>query len=104
MAEEQAQEDQAWAALASLDKAIAHKPRKDDADFAAATEHLCKLRDLLLAEARQGHGDSRRRLERVNALISVVLAGHFPLGKVPWPEMERARGVLAAMASGQDGP
>lgn len=96
-------EDQARAALASLDKAIAHKPRKDDADFAAATEHLCKLRDLLLAEARQG-GVSRIRLERVNALISVVLAGHFPLGNVPWPAVERARGVLAAMASGQDGP
>lgn len=96
-------EDQARAALASLDKAIAHKPRKDDADFAAATEHLCKLRDLLLDEVRQDRMASRARLERVNALISVVLAGHFPLGSVPWPELERARGVLAAMTSGQHG-
>ena len=95
-------EDQAREALASLDKAIAHKPRKDDADFAAALEHLCKLRDLLLAEGRQGAG-SRERLGQVNALISVVLAGHFPLGTVPWPEVERARGVLAGMVPGQGG-
>ncbi len=94
-------EDQARAALASLDKAIAHKPRKDDADFAAAAEHLCKLRDLLLAETRQGKTAARMRLERVNALISVVLAGHFPVGSVPWPELERAREVLAEMTSGE---
>lgn len=95
-------EDQAREALASLDKAIAHKPRKDDADFAAALEHLCKLRDVLLAEGRQRAG-SRERLGQVNALISVVLAGHFPLGTVPWPEVERARGVLAGMVPGQGG-
>ncbi len=92
-------ENEAQMALASLDKAIAHKPRKDDADFAAVAEHLCKLRDVLIAEARQGKAASRARLERVNALVSVVLAGHFPLGSVPWPELERARGVLAEMAS-----
>ena len=97
-------EDQAREALASLDKAIARKPRKDDADFAAALEHLCTLRDLLLAEVRQGREASRVRLGQVNALISVVLAGHFPLGSVPWAEMERAREVLAGMTPGPGGP
>ena len=96
-------EDQAQEALAALDKAIAHKPRRDDADFAAALEHLCKLRDVLLAQARQGVA-SREQLGQVNALISVVLAGHFPLGSAPWPEIERARGVLAGMAQRQGGP
>ncbi len=96
-------EDQAWEALASLDKAIAHKPRKDDADLAAALEHFCKLRDMLLAEARQG-APSREWLDQVNALISVVLAGHFPLGSVPWPETEQACGVVAGMVPGQNGP
>jgi len=62
------------------------------------------LRDLLLAEVRQGKTASRVRLGKVNALISVVLAGHFPLGSVPWPELERARGVLAEITSGQHGP
>ncbi len=97
-------DDQAREALASLDKAIAHKPRKDDADFAAALEHLCKLRDLLLAEVRQGKEASRVRLGQVNALVSVVLAGHFPLGSVPWAEVERARGLLAGMVPGPGGP
>ena len=97
-------EDQAQAALASLDKAIAHKPRKDDPDFATATEHLCKLRDLLLVEVRQGKATSRTQLGQVNALISVVLAGHFPLGSAPWPELEQARAVLATMTSGRGGP
>ena len=96
-------EDQAREALAALDKAIAHKPRRDDADFAAALEHLCKLRDALLAGARQETA-SRERLGQVNALISVVLAGHFPLGSAPWPEIERARGVLAGMVPVQGGP
>ena len=89
-------EDQARKALASLDKALAHKPRKDDADFAAALEHLCELRDELLAHCRGG-APSREQLGQVNALISVVMAGHFPLSGIPWPEVERAREVLAGM-------
>ena len=42
--------------------------------------------------------DSRRRLEHVNAIISVVLGTHFPLGSVPWDELEKARNWLAKLA------
>lgn len=42
-------------------------------------------------------------LGRVNALINLALAGHFPLGGVPWLELEQACRVLAGITSGQDG-
>jgi hypothetical protein len=33
----------------------------------------------------------------LNGIISMVLAGHFPLGEVPWEELELARSWLAAL-------
>jgi hypothetical protein len=35
----------------------------------------------------------------VNAAISVIVGGQFPLGSVPWPEIEKVRNDLATLAS-----
>ncbi len=88
-------------ALVSLDQAVASKPVVDGQAFSAATYQLCKVRDELARKQReQGPTEaSRKRLERVNGVISVVLAGHFPLGAVPWDELDRARGWLADIAA-----
>ncbi len=88
-------------ALFSLDQALAAKVSVDGQAFSAATYQLCKLRDELARQQReQGPTEaSRKRLERVNGVISVVLAGHFPLGAVPWDELDRARGWLADIAA-----
>ncbi len=75
-------------ALASLERALAQKPVRDGEVFSGATESLCRLRDGLTAE-----GDVDRR-GTVNAVISAVLAGHFPLGQTPWPEVETAVAAL----------
>ena len=87
-------------ALAAVDQALAERPHKEGHTFSAAARHLCAIRDALL-EIHRGRpptdGD-RLQLDHVNAVISVVLAGHFPLGGVPWRELELARGWLADLA------
>ena len=69
------------------------KPKRDGEAFAATTEHLCRMRDLLIAHCRAG-ADDHARLGQLNAIISSALAGHFPLGNTPWPEVEKARDAL----------
>jgi hypothetical protein len=88
-------------ALSSLDQALSGKPVVDGQAFSAATYQLCKVRDDLARQQREeGPSEaSRKRLERVNGVISVVLAGHFPIGAVPWDELDRARGWLADIAA-----
>ena len=88
-------------ALALIDKVLACKPDKDDGNLSEATEQLCLFRDHLIAAQRRpdhAHEDSRR-LTRVNAIISVVLAVHFPLGEIPWDELEKARSWLADLTA-----
>ena len=82
-------------ALAALDRALGAKPRRDGEAFSEATEHLCRMRDALIGSRRGGVGD--RQLERLNSVISSSLAGHFPLGQTPWPEVEKAREELRAL-------
>ncbi len=94
-----ASDDAGREALAELDRALAAKPHAEGHTFSMAALHLSQLRDRMAAEQRERGADvrSRRRLEHLNAVISVVLAGHFPLGAVPWAELQRARGWLAEL-------
>ena len=87
------------ASIEALDQVLADKPHKVGHDFSAAMQHLCAYRDQLIAELRGGALSSaaRSRLARLNAVISTVMAGHFPLGPVPWNEIEQARGELAGL-------
>jgi hypothetical protein len=94
-------EQEARQALVEFDKATADKPRTDGQAFSAACEHLCRVRDELARQQRQAGATpaSRKRLEHVNAIISVILAGHFPLGGVPWDELTKARAWLAGLVT-----
>jgi hypothetical protein len=87
-------------ALAELDKALAAKPTVDGHILSAAVSNLSALRDSIAMHQRKlgQTPNSRRRLEHVNAVISVVLGVHFPLGSVPWDELEKARDWLAKVA------
>ncbi len=87
-------------ALAAVDQALAERPHKEGHTFSAATRHLCALRDAMLEQRRNQPWphQSQRQLDHVNAVISIVLAGHFPLGAVPWQELELARNWLADLA------
>ena len=81
------------AALDALDRALSRKPERDGPAFTEVTEHLCRMRDLLIAQGRVDTAASPT-LGRLNAVISTALAGHFPLGETPWPEVEHARTAL----------
>ena len=81
-------------ALEALDRALTHRPDRDGDAFSDATEQLCRFRDVMIADTREGEEAHRAHLGRLNAIISAVLAGHFPLGKTPWPEVETAVGAL----------
>ena len=84
-------------ALRHLDAILAKEPESDPDLFSRCTRELAALRNALILHAREpAVGDAaHRRLAHVNATISVVLAGHFPLGPVPWEELHRARDWLA---------
>ena len=79
-------------ALAKLDQVLAGRPRADPHLLTEATQTLCAERD-----ARAAGGASRAELEPLNAVISVVLAAHYPVGGTPWSELEAARGWLAGL-------
>ena len=94
--------DEGHRALAAVDKVLADRPHKVGHDFTAATEHLCRYRDEVIAHQRQAGPtpESRQALSRLNAVLSTVLAGHFPLGPIPWPAIEQARDQLADLVKG----
>jgi hypothetical protein len=91
-------EDAPAEGLAAIDKALAQRPHKDDLALQAATRALCAYRDVLIEKRREtGASDDARRLEHLNAVISVVAGVHYPLKDVPWDELAKARGWLAAL-------
>ena len=84
-------------ALAHIDEALGDKPQKNDHALSHATMCLAEFRDRLTAEWREKGLSSaqRRQLSHVNAIITVVLGVHFPLGEIPWDELQKARDWLA---------
>ena len=95
-------------ALEALDRVLGEKPTDDTPrparkqlgdDFSEVTRQLCGFRDILIQAQRNGDVTprSRARLQEVNSVLSTVLGGHFPLGGVPWPQVEKARDVLARL-------
>lgn len=82
-------------ALALLDKLLAERPEKVDHDFSEAARCLSAFRDELIGRLRAGGSEAdRARLDGANAVLSVVIGGHFPLAGIPWAHIETARGRL----------
>jgi len=84
-------------ALAFLDQAIAAAPDRDGHAFSHALMRLSAVRDEAAARDGRRTEESRRRLMHMNAVLSMILAGHFPLGSPPWDEIKKARGWLAEL-------
>jgi hypothetical protein len=79
-------------ALEALDTVLSKRPKPDGDAFSQATMCLAQFRDEMIAGGHDGQSVAgRERLARLNSVISVVLGGHFPLGNVPWDEIEKAR-------------
>ena len=80
-------------ALEFVARVLEQRPFKDDHALSAATHRLAAFREVLIdaqrkTDATDGH---RERLARLNAIIGVVMGMHFPLGKAPWGEFEKAQ-------------
>lgn len=84
-------------ALRLVDEILAARPKTDGHKLTEATQRLCLYRDGLIERAGPGGADERRDLEHLNAVLSIVAGVHFPLGGVPWNELEGARGWLAEL-------
>jgi hypothetical protein len=90
-------------ALDTLDSALAKRPKKDNRALFDATALLCVYRDGLIADAGSDGAERRERLSHVNAVLSVVAGMHYPLGEMPWGELEKARGWLADLLAERAG-
>ncbi len=95
-------------ALECLDRVLVEKPTADTTraerrdlghDFSETTRFMCGYRDILIRAQRAAGVTpaSQARLQEVNSVLSTVLGGHFPLGDVPWAQVERARDAFAAL-------
>lgn len=85
-------------ALAHLDQALTKQPEKDGDALSAALRGLGTLRDGVVTSHRRRPTElSRTLLDHLNAVISSVLAAQYPLGEVPWEELNRARGWLRGL-------
>lgn len=84
-------------ALESMDEVLSKRPEKDDHRLTEVTKALCAWRDALIARHRQAplQAQDRDRLERLNAVIGVVVGVQFPQAAVPWNDFTAARRWLA---------
>jgi hypothetical protein len=91
-------DDRRQAALAAFDRLLRKRPDNVGHDFSETTRCLAAYRDELIAVWRTTLAeDDRQRMAAVNAVLSVVLGGHFPLGPVPWGLIEAGRAQLATL-------
>jgi hypothetical protein len=87
-------------AVQAIDKLLANRRTKVGHDFSEATRRLTAWRQQLIERWRQTQSDvDKRGLERVNAAISVVVGGQFPLGAVPWSHVEQVRDDLSQLVT-----
>ena len=83
-------------ALAALDRALDEQSAYTD--LVEASRRLVALRGMLIAEHRRGSPDPDRRLDRLNAILSLVIAAEYPLEGARRDRIALARQELAALA------
>ncbi len=86
-------------------RVLEQRPKKDDHELSFATQCLAAFREelILTQRAEQVRACDKERLSRLNAIISVVMAMHFPLGNPPWGEFEKAMAWLGALVDEIEG-
>jgi hypothetical protein len=85
--------------LAAIDNLLADRPEKSGQAFSEATRCLTAWRTECIARWRVTQAEEDRcRLEGVNAAVSVIVGGQFPLGSVQWDSIQSARRNLEDLA------
>ena len=87
--------------LARLDKLLSDRPHRIGHDFSEATRCLTALREQIVGHLRAGNAPpgAAERLARLNAVLSVLVGTHYPVGAPKWPHLQRARDSFAELAS-----
>lgn len=86
-------------ALQHLARIFEQRPKKDDHELSHLTRCLADFRSELIA-VQKGAGataSDRTRLAHLNAIISVTMGMHFPVGDPPWDEFAKARAWLEGL-------
>jgi hypothetical protein len=88
------------AALSVLDRVLEEPPERMTGDLPEAVRGLVCVRDWLIARRRAepGAGDVQERLDRTNAILSVVTGGEYPLVGVRRQRIVEARDALRQLA------
>jgi len=92
-------------ALVKLDRLLDAKDTESEfQDMSEVTRTVVKMRDELISRVRAepGAAPTRERLDRVNALLSVVASAEMPLLGIHWDRIKKSRDLLAELAA-QDG-
>lgn len=83
-------------ALAAMDRALRDRPDAVYQDLVDAVRSLTELRDKLIDERRRGtmSGDW---LDRLNSILSLVVAAEYPLEGLRRERVEAGRRALASL-------
>ena len=88
--------DDLEAALAAMDRALCDRPDVTYEDLVEAVRWLVRLRDQLIDDRRRG-ATLADRLDRLNAVLSMVVAAEYPLDGERRERIEAARRELACI-------
>jgi hypothetical protein len=90
--------DECREAIAALDQLLAQHPGNPEAELIDATASLVRLRDRLIAMSREAPlpDGARDQLRHTNAVMSVLMAGHYPIEGIRWDCIKQARDALSA--------
>jgi hypothetical protein len=94
-----AERERCAGALKTLDLVLEEKPEQHHEEVRGVLRCLIGLRDHLIQERRKESGlaDLDKRLEHVNAVISVMTSGSFPVVGLNHDRLKQARDLLAAI-------
>jgi hypothetical protein len=96
-------------AVAKLDYLLRNHPADTSDELTEAVRCAVAVRDRMIERRRLGAQDpaESERLRQVNAVISAIVAGEFPLMGIRWKRIEGARdllrNILAAEEAGRAG-
>jgi hypothetical protein len=84
------------AAVDALCRVLDERPAEEHEYLLEAVRCLVRLRDRLIEQRRSGHPspDLQDRLDRTNAILSVLVGGQYPLVGVRWERVSHARDEL----------
>ena len=92
-------------ALQHFERVLEQQPKKDDHELSVLTRCLGALREELIALNRSASASAETRecLAHMNAVVTVAMGMHFPLGPPPWGEFEKAKHWLQSVVERVEG-